>query len=146
MDEELSEGEKSPGSPVLINAFQLIGMSSCLDLSGFFEKEDISERKIRFTSNHCMKDLLAKIEDIVTEMGFQVIKKNGKLKVLRENRDQRSLGSLSVAAEVLEISPSLYVVELRKSYGDPSVYRQLCEKLSNDLGVPPIHGLLTTEV
>jgi hypothetical protein len=34
-----SEAKKSPGSPTLINAFQLIGMSSCLDLSGFFEKE-----------------------------------------------------------------------------------------------------------
>ncbi|CAK9165369.1 unnamed protein product, partial [Ilex paraguariensis] len=31
--------EKDPESPTLINAFQLIGMSSCLDLSGFFEKE-----------------------------------------------------------------------------------------------------------
>lgn len=37
-----SDGEKSqkiPGCPTLINAFQLIGMSSYLDLSGFFEKE-----------------------------------------------------------------------------------------------------------
>lgn len=34
-----SEADKDPGSPTLINAFQLIGMSSCLDLSGFFEKE-----------------------------------------------------------------------------------------------------------
>lgn len=33
------EAEKNSDSPVLINAFQLIGMSSCLDLSGFFEKE-----------------------------------------------------------------------------------------------------------
>ena len=33
------EETKNPGSPTLINAFQLIGMSSCLDLSGFFEKE-----------------------------------------------------------------------------------------------------------
>lgn len=31
--------EKNSDSPILINAFQLIGMSSCLDLSGFFEKE-----------------------------------------------------------------------------------------------------------
>lgn len=34
------DGERDPESPpTLINAFQLIGMSSCLDLSGFFEKE-----------------------------------------------------------------------------------------------------------
>lgn len=139
---EPSETERSPGSPTLINAFQLIGMSSFLDLSGFFEKENVSERKIRFTSNYSLKDLLEKIEYIVTEMGFRVQKKNGRLKVTREHNGQKS--SLSVAAEVFEISPSLYVVELRKSYGDSSVYRQLCNKLSNDLGVPPSHGLLTT--
>jgi 5'-AMP-activated protein kinase catalytic alpha subunit len=33
------EEEKSPDSPTIINAFQLIGMSSFLDLSGFFETE-----------------------------------------------------------------------------------------------------------
>ncbi|XP_030974157.1 CBL-interacting serine/threonine-protein kinase 1 [Quercus lobata] len=142
-----SEAEKSPGSPTLINAFQLIGMSSCLDLSGFFEKEDVSERKIRFTSNHSAKDLLEKIESTVTEMGFRVLKKNGRLKVVQEhNKGQKSLGSLSVAAEVFEISPSLFVVELRKAYGDSSVYRQLCKKLSNDLGVQPSQDLLTTGV
>ncbi|KAH9766568.1 CBL-interacting serine/threonine-protein kinase 1 [Citrus sinensis] len=125
---EPSDGDRTPGSPPLINAFQLIGMSSCLDLSGFFEKEvnDVSERKIRFTSNHSAKDLLERIEDIVTEMGFRVQKKNGKLKATQEHKPQKSLGSLSVAAEVFEISPSLYVVELRKSYGDPTVYRQVC--------------------
>ncbi|KAE8077138.1 hypothetical protein FH972_015732 [Carpinus fangiana] len=139
-----SEAEKSPGSPTLINAFQLIGMSSCLDLSGFFEKEDVSERKIRFTSNHSAKDLLERIEDIVTEMGFSVLKKNGRLKVTQEHKAHKSMGSLSVAAEVFEISSSLYVVELRKSYGDSSVYRQLCKKLSNDLGVGPSQELLTT--
>ncbi|KAH9766565.1 CBL-interacting serine/threonine-protein kinase 1 [Citrus sinensis] len=146
MHEVPSDGDRTPGSPPLINAFQLIGMSSCLDLSGFFEKEDVSERKIRFTSNHSAKDLLERIEDIVTEMGFRVQKKNGKLKATQEHKPQKSLGSLSVAAEVFEISPSLYVVELRKSYGDPTVYRQLCNKLSSDLGLPPSQELLATEV
>ncbi|KAG5235984.1 CBL-interacting protein [Salix suchowensis] len=135
----------SPKSPNLINAFQLIGMSSCLDLSGLFETEDVSERKIRFTSNHSMSDLLEKIEGIVTEMGFRVQKRNGKFQVIQEHSGKKSLGSLSVATEVFEISPSLYVVELRKSYGDSSAYRQLCTKLSNDLGVPSSPGLLTTE-
>ncbi|KAI3423319.1 Non-specific serine/threonine protein kinase [Psidium guajava] len=139
-----SEGEKSPGSPTLINAFQLIGMSSCLDLSGFFEKEDISERKIRFTSNHSAKDLLERIEDTVTQMGFRVQRKNGRLKVMQEQKGQKSRGSLSVAAEVFEISPSLFVVELRKSHGDSSVYRQLCKRLSNELGVPQNQQLLTS--
>ncbi|RCU03762.1 hypothetical protein DVA78_19495, partial [Acinetobacter baumannii] len=77
------------------------------------------------------------------EMGYCVQKKNGRLKVMQEHKGVRSLGSLSVAAEVFEISPSLFVVELRKSYGDSSAYRQLCKKLSNDLGVPSTQELLT---
>ncbi|KAL6008840.1 CBL-interacting serine/threonine-protein kinase 1 [Asimina triloba] len=128
-DEAFSiQGPKERDSPTnsstLINAFQLIGMSSSLDLSGFFEKEDVSDRKIRFTSNYSPKDLLERIEDIVTEMGFRVLKRNGKLKVMQDRKDVKSPGSLSVSAEVFELSPSLYVVELRKSYGDSSLYRQ----------------------
>ncbi|XP_044499768.1 CBL-interacting serine/threonine-protein kinase 1-like [Mangifera indica] len=144
MQEMSSDADKSPGSPTPINAFQLIGMSSCLDLSGFFEKEDVSERKIRFTSSRSAKDLLERIENTVTEMGFRVQKKNGKLKATQEHKAQKNLGSLSVAAEVFEISPSLFVVELRKSFGDTSAYRQLCERLSSDLGHPPSQELLTT--
>ncbi|KAL1535279.1 Non-specific serine threonine protein kinase [Salvia divinorum] len=129
------EAERGPDSPYLINAFQLIGMSSCLDLSGFFENEVVSERKIMFTSNHCPKELLERIERTVTEMGFRVQKKNGKLKVTLELKDQKAPASLSVAAQVYEISPAFYVVELRKTCGDATVYRQLCAKLSNELGV-----------
>ncbi|XP_010271000.1 PREDICTED: CBL-interacting serine/threonine-protein kinase 1-like isoform X2 [Nelumbo nucifera] len=96
---------------------------------------EVSERKIRFASNHSPKELLERIESIVTEMGFWVQKRNGKLKVMQEHNGQKRPGSLSVTAEVFEISSSLYVVELRKSYGDSTLYRQLCTKLSNDLGV-----------
>ncbi|KAL0392220.1 UNVERIFIED_CONTAM: CBL-interacting serine/threonine-protein kinase [Sesamum radiatum] len=124
INETPSDGERDPDSPTLINAFQLIGMSSCLDLSGFFEKEDVSERKIRFTSHHSPKELLERIENTVMQMGFHVQKKNGKLKVMQERKGQKAPGCLSVAAEVFEISPSLYVVELQKAYGDPLVYRQ----------------------
>ncbi|GAU16738.1 hypothetical protein TSUD_199800 [Trifolium subterraneum] len=130
------EEKRSLESPIRMNAFQLIGMSSCLDLSGFFEKEDISERKIRFTVDLSAEDLMAKIENSATEMEFRVQKKNGKMKVIQENKEHKTLGSLSVIIEVFEISSSLYVVELRKCHGDASVYRQLCKKLLNDLGVP----------
>nr|AGT16321.1 CBL-interacting protein kinase [Saccharum hybrid cultivar R570] len=120
-----------------INAFQLIGMSSCLDLSGFFEKEDASERKIRFASNYSPAYLFEKIESIVRKMGFQVHKSNGKLKVIQDCKglaNSRGQESLLISAEVFEINESLYVVELKKSSGDCSLYRKLCETLSEDLG------------
>ncbi|CAN4107108.1 unnamed protein product [Withania somnifera] len=130
----------------LINAFQLIGMSSCLDLSGFFEKEDVSERKIRFTSSLSPKQLLERIENMVIQMGFQVQKRHGRLKVMQEQKGHKSPTSLLVVAEVFEISPSLYVVELQKSSGDSTVYRQLCNRLSNDLGVRRSEELLATDL
>ncbi|XP_072974982.1 CBL-interacting protein kinase 1-like [Typha angustifolia] len=118
-----------------INAFELIGMSSSLDLSGLFEQEDASERMIRFTSNYAPKDLFEKIEDIVTGMGFQVHKRHGKLKVMQQCQGTTTHMSLLVITEVFELSTSLSVVELRKSHGDSSLYRQLCAKLLDNLGV-----------
>ncbi|XP_009384456.2 CBL-interacting protein kinase 1 isoform X1 [Musa acuminata AAA Group] len=106
-----------------VNAFQLIGMSASLDLSGFFENEDVSERKIRFTSTHSPKDLSDKIVDIVTEMGLEAQKGHGKLKVGTKSKDSKS--SLSAAAEILKLSPSLHVVELRRLEGDSSLYRKV---------------------
>lgn len=131
-----TDSEQHPESPTThINAFELIGMSSCLDLSGFFEKEDVSERKVRFTSTCSPRKLLERIENTVSHMGFGVQKRNGKLKVLQDHQGQRKSCNLSVTAEVFEINPSLYVVELRKNSGESSVYRQLCDQVLKDLGV-----------
>ncbi|XP_027773004.1 CBL-interacting serine/threonine-protein kinase 1-like isoform X2 [Solanum pennellii] len=138
------DAQRDPESPCLINAFELIGMSSCLDLSGFFEKEDVSERKIRFTSSLSPKQLLERIENMVTQMGFHVQKRHGRLKVMQEQKGHKNPASLLVVAEVFEISPSLYVVELQKSSGDSTVYRQMCNRLSNDLGVHRSEELLPT--
>ncbi|KAF3340491.1 CBL-interacting protein kinase 1 isoform X1 [Carex littledalei] len=122
--------------PTVINAFQLIGMSSSLDLSGFFEKEGISERKMRFTSSYPLKDLFEKIEEIVTKMGFLVQRGSAKIKVIQYKKGTaRRRESFVAAAEVFELGPSLYVVELQKSYGDSCLYRQLCSKLSDDLSI-----------
>ncbi|KAG7594449.1 NAF/FISL domain [Arabidopsis thaliana x Arabidopsis arenosa] len=144
IQEDGFEEEKSPDSPTIINAFKLIGMSSFLDLSGFFEKEKVSERQIRFTSNSLAIDLLEKIETIFTEMGFFLQKKHSRLKAIKEESTQKGQCGLSVTAEVFEISPSLNVVELRKSHGDSSLYKQLYERLLTELGSSSqVHELLT---
>ncbi|CAO2173937.1 unnamed protein product [Urochloa humidicola] len=119
--------EPAQEKPTHINAFQLIGMASSLDLSGFFEEEDVSQRKIRFTSMHPPTDLFDKIENVVTEMGFEVHKGPRKLKVLKKckgSKNSRNPSSFLVRVEVFELGPSLYVVELKKSHGDSTLYRQ----------------------
>ncbi|EOA40481.1 hypothetical protein CARUB_v10009206mg [Capsella rubella] len=134
IQEDGSEEENSPDSPTIINAFQLIGMSPFLDLSGFFEKEKASERQTRFTSNSLATDLLKKIETIFREMGFCLQKKQARIKAIKEESTRKGQCGLSVTAEVFEISSSLNLVELRKSYGDSSLYKQLYERLLNEVG------------
>ncbi|CAM0152318.1 unnamed protein product [Urochloa decumbens] len=100
--------------------------------------EDASERKIRFASDHSPAYLFEKIESIVRKIGFQVHKSNGKLKVIQDCKGPancRGQETLLISAEVFEINDSLYVVELKKSSGDCSLYRKLCETLSEDLGI-----------
>lgn len=48
----------------------------------WFELQDVSERKIRFTSNLSAKDLMERIEDTLTEMEFRVQKKNAKVSTI----------------------------------------------------------------
>ncbi|CAN7054349.1 unnamed protein product, partial [Brassica oleracea var. botrytis] len=143
-EEDVSEEEKSHDSSTVINAFQLIGMSPFLDLSGLFETEvcivllcgltrTVSERQIRFMSNRLATDVMEKIKTILMEMGFYVQKKHTMLKAIREESTRKGPGGLSLTAEVFEIIPSLNVIELRKSHGDSSPYKQLCERLLNEL-------------
>uniref|UniRef100_M8BEN0 non-specific serine/threonine protein kinase n=1 Tax=Aegilops tauschii TaxID=37682 RepID=M8BEN0_AEGTA len=138
----LSNSE-APGdkSTYQMNAFQLIGMSSSLDLSGLFEEEGVSQRKIRFTSAHPPKDLFDKIEVSATQSGFHVQRAHSKLKITGNCNGLNNPTPFLVCAEVFELGPSLHVVELRKSHGDTAVYRQLCDRISSDLGIDKIFGM-----
>ncbi|XP_050947910.1 CBL-interacting serine/threonine-protein kinase 1-like isoform X11 [Cucumis melo] len=112
------------------------------EVDNSIDQEDISEKKIRFTTNQysTKEDIFKQMEFLVTEMGFLIHRKDGRLKVMRE-MERGENGSvttiLSISAKVFEISPSLYVVELKKLHGDSSSFRQLCKSLSSDLGIPP---------
>ncbi|CAN8321181.1 unnamed protein product [Cochlearia groenlandica] len=134
VQENISEEDKSNVSPTVINAFQLIGMSSFLDLSGFFDNEKVLEKRIIFTSNKLSIEVLEKMKIIFIEMGFYVQKKHTMLKATQEENTWKGHVGLSVTAEIFEIIPPLNVVELRKSHGDSSLYRQLYERLLKELG------------
>ncbi|KAM3400637.1 hypothetical protein ACQJBY_005467 [Aegilops geniculata] len=138
--QQISEapGDKSTHQ---MNAFQLIGMASSLDLSGLFEEEGVSQRKIRFTSAHPPKDLFDKIEVSATQSGFHVQRAHSKLKITGNCNGPNNPTPFLVCAEVFELGPSLHVVELRKSHGDTAVYRQLCDRISSDLGIDKIFGM-----
>ncbi|KAF6988048.1 hypothetical protein CFC21_005634 [Triticum aestivum] len=120
---------------------ELIGMASSLDLSGLFEEEGVSQRKIRFTSAHPPKDLFDKIEVSATQSGFHVQRAHSKLKITGNCNGPNNPTPFLVCAEVFELGPSLHVVELRKSHGDTAVYRQLYDRISSDLGIDKIFGM-----
>ncbi|XBJ07742.1 hypothetical protein VPH35_013206 [Triticum aestivum] len=138
--QQISEapGDKSTRQ---MNAFQLIGMASSLDLSGFFEEEGVSQRKIRFASALPPKDLFDKIEVSATQLGFHVQSAHSKLKITGNCNGPNNPSAFLVCAEVFELGPSLHVVELRKSQGDTAVYRELCDRISSDLGIDKIFGM-----
>jgi 5'-AMP-activated protein kinase catalytic alpha subunit len=119
-------------------------MASSLDLSGFFEDEEVSQRRIRFTSTHPPKDAFDKIESSATELGFQVQRGHSKLKLMRNCKGSKNPESFMVSAEVFELGPSVNVVELRKSNGDPALYRQLCERISSDMGARNTEQIFAT--
>uniref|UniRef100_A0A287HKI1 non-specific serine/threonine protein kinase n=2 Tax=Hordeum vulgare subsp. vulgare TaxID=112509 RepID=A0A287HKI1_HORVV len=138
--QQISEapGDKSTHQ---MNAFQLIGMASSLDLSVLFEEEGVSQRKIRFTSAQPPMDLFDKIEVSATQSGFHVQRAHSKLKITGNCNGPNNPTPFLVCAEVFELGPSLHVVELRKSHGDTAVYRQLCDRISSDLGIDKIFGM-----
>ncbi|KAM0848508.1 hypothetical protein ACQ4PT_054344 [Festuca glaucescens] len=132
--EQISE---APGDKSIyqMNAFELIGMASSLDLSSLFEEEEVSRRKIRFTSVLPPKDLFDKMESSAIVSGFQVQRVHSKLKIICNCNRLNNPTPFLVCAEVFELGPSLYVVELKKSHGDAALYRQLCDRISSDLGI-----------
>ncbi|KAG5388167.1 hypothetical protein IGI04_029708, partial [Brassica rapa subsp. trilocularis] len=106
----------------------LLTTKMCITLT-----QTVSERQIGFMSNRLATDVMGKIKTILMEKGFYVQKKHTMLKAIREERSRKGPGGLSLTAEVFEIIPSLNVIELRKSHGDSSPYKQLCERLLNEL-------------
>ncbi|XP_044496394.1 CBL-interacting serine/threonine-protein kinase 23 isoform X2 [Mangifera indica] len=89
------------------------------------------KRETRFTSKCSANEILAKIEETATPLGFDVKKNNFKMKLQGEKTGRK--GHLSVATEVFQVAPSLHMVELRKSGGDTLEFHQFYKNLSTGL-------------
>ncbi|KGN65873.1 CBL-interacting serine/threonine-protein kinase 23 isoform X1 [Cucumis sativus] len=127
--ERKEEGSKSP---LTMNAFELISKSQGLNLSSLFEKQmGIVKRETRFTSNRPAKEILSKIEETALPLGFDVKKNNYKMKLQGEKTGRK--GHLSVATEIYEVAPSLYMVELRKAGGDTLEFHKFYKSLKTGL-------------
>ncbi|KAL5160776.1 CBL-interacting serine/threonine-protein kinase 9 [Glycine soja] len=101
--------------PVSMNAFELISRSQSFNLENLFEKQTqgIVKRETHFTSQRPANEIMSKIEEAAKPLGFNVHKRNYKMKLQGDKSGRK--GHLSVATEVFEVAPSLHMVELRKT-------------------------------
>ncbi|KAD3068876.1 hypothetical protein R6Q59_017130 [Mikania micrantha] len=124
--------DERPAQPVTMNAFELISKSQGLNLSSLFEKQmGLVNRETRFTSKRPANEIISKIEEAATPLGFDVKKNNYKLKLQGEKTGRK--GHLSVATEIFEVAPSLYMVEVRKAGGDTLEFHKFYKNLSTGL-------------
>eukprot|EP00252_Welwitschia_mirabilis_P021846 TRINITY_DN571_c1_g3_i1.p1 TRINITY_DN571_c1_g3~~TRINITY_DN571_c1_g3_i1.p1 ORF type:complete len:438 (-),score=82.75 TRINITY_DN571_c1_g3_i1:297-1610(-) len=124
--------EKRETQPMKMNAFELISTSQGLNLGTLFEKHmGLVKRETRFTSKHSAKEIISKIEQAAGPLGFNVKKSNWKLRIQGSQNGRK--GRLSVATEVFQIAPSLYMVEVRKSGGDTLEFHKFYKNLSSGL-------------
>ncbi|XP_023533187.1 CBL-interacting serine/threonine-protein kinase 3 isoform X1 [Cucurbita pepo subsp. pepo] len=129
--EEHHVTEKKEEQPVAMNAFELISMSKGLNLENLFGTEQEFKRETRFTSKCSANEIVNKIEEAAKPLGFDVQKKNYKMRL--ENVKAGRKGNLNVATEILQVAPSVHVVEMRKAKGDTLEFHKFYKNLSTSL-------------
>ncbi|XP_074285534.1 CBL-interacting protein kinase 32-like [Silene latifolia] len=123
--------EEQRQQPTAMNAFELIAMSKGLNLGNLFDTDQVLRRETRFTSKCPPNEIIKKIEAAARPLGFDVQKKNYKMRL--ENVKAGRKGNLNVATEVLQVAPSLHLVEVRKAKGDTLEFHKFYKKLSSSL-------------
>ncbi|CAM6074502.1 unnamed protein product [Sphagnum tenellum] len=124
--------ENKEMKPATMNAFELISLSSGLNLSGLFEEPQDSEKgEVRFTSKKSAKEIVSTIEEAARPLGFNVHVQNHNIK-LRGGKQGRK-GQLSVSTQVFRVAPSLFMVEMSKDNGDTIEYHNFYKNLSKGL-------------
>ncbi|KAG5554584.1 hypothetical protein RHGRI_012223 [Rhododendron griersonianum] len=71
-------GGSKVGKTTSMNAFDIISMSSGLDLSGFFEKTCCGERERRFTAKGSVEVVEERVEEVGGRLGYSVERDLGK--------------------------------------------------------------------
>ncbi|KAE8655536.1 Nuclear transport factor 2 (NTF2) family protein with RNA binding (RRM-RBD-RNP motifs) domain [Hibiscus syriacus] len=106
-----------------LNAFDIIKLSSGLDLSGLFtETDDEKKKEVHYTSVHSASDIASKLKDTAQQLKFKIKKEDGELLKIEKSRRGRK-GSLVIDAELFEVTPSFHLVEMKKCSGDSLEYK-----------------------
>ncbi|XP_066308206.1 CBL-interacting protein kinase 5 [Miscanthus floridulus] len=113
--------------PTSLNAFDIISQSRGFDLSGLFEvDQEQKASNSRFMTQKPASAIVSKLEQIAETERFMVKKQDGLVK-LQGSKEGRK-GKLAIDAEIFEVTPAFYVVEVKKSAGDTLEYERFCNK------------------
>lgn len=115
--------EQDASNPTNLNAFDIISLSSGLDLSGLF-KTDCSREAAKFTSMQSAATIINKIEDIATRLEFKMVKKSGGLIKLERSTE----GRIGIDVEIFQITPNFHLVEIKRSSGSDKDYQTLLDQ------------------
>ncbi|XP_061364846.1 CBL-interacting serine/threonine-protein kinase 10-like [Gastrolobium bilobum] len=121
-----AEAKEDSVVPVSINAFDIISRSAGFNLSRFFE-DSFYKREARFSSRLPASVIISKLEDIAKQLKLKIKKKAAGLLKL-EGIDEGRKGILSIDAEIFEVTPSLHLVEVKKSNGDTLEYQKILKE------------------
>ncbi|KAI8565711.1 hypothetical protein RHMOL_Rhmol03G0282500 [Rhododendron molle] len=114
-----------------LNAFHIISLSEGFNLSPLFEEKKREEREeLRFaTTGTTASEVVSRLEEAAARAGkFSVRKSEDNSSVRLQGEKSGRKGKLSIAAEIFAFTPSVLVVEVRKSSGDTLEYNQFCSK------------------
>ncbi|KAK2630711.1 hypothetical protein QOZ80_UnG0728110 [Eleusine coracana subsp. coracana] len=109
--------------PCNLNAFDIISLSTGLDLSGMFEESE-KKRESKFTSTSTASTIISKIEDIAKSLRLKLTKKDGGLLKMEGSKFGRK-GVMGIDAEIFEVTPNFHLVELKKTNGDTLEYQKV---------------------
>ncbi|KAL6192183.1 hypothetical protein ACLB2K_038570 [Fragaria x ananassa] len=129
------ELEKPPAKCDVVsgmNAFDIISMSSGLDLSGLFEAENRSER--RFTANVAAEKVAEKVGEVGERMGYKAERGKGGMSVGLGKGGKGKGRRVVLVVEMMEVAAGLVLGEVKMVEGGVEFPELLWEDLKTGLG------------
>ncbi|KAL1545086.1 CBL-interacting protein kinase 18 [Salvia divinorum] len=111
---------------VNLNAFDIISLSAGFDLSRLFE-EPCVKKEARFLSLKPASVIISKLEQLAKRMKLKISKKDAGLFKFEGTKEGRK-GYLSIDAEIFVLTPTIHLVEVKKTGGDSLEYQKMFDE------------------
>jgi carbon catabolite-derepressing protein kinase len=125
-DTDVEQAKDGPVQLRNLNAFDIISLSAGFDLTGLFE-ENPPMRETRFTSRQSASVIISKLVETAKRLRLKAKKKDAGLLKFEGVKEGRK-GNLGIDAEIFEVGPSFYLVEMKKCSGDTLEYQKLLKE------------------